>query len=287
MTQPVVWAFGGGTNSTAGVIKSVQLGERIDAILFADTGGERPETYAHLDVMSNWLEERDYPRITVIRRKGLSLEKRCLSQKVLPAVAYGSKACSVRFKVEPQWRWVRRWPVAKAAWAAGLKVTMCVGYDADEPARLTGARRVEARGRASQDLIDAGVPRSDKRVNAQLALEARCIEKRYPLIEEWDMGRAECVETIQGEGLPLPGKSSCFFCPNMREHEVIRLGEEHPALLERALMLEANAETELGLGLWRDKTWRAFVEQWRRQGQLFDLKSMRAPNEMPCGCYDG
>lgn len=287
ISQPTVWAFGGGTNSTAGIIKSVQLGERIDAILFADTGGERPGTYSHIKTFSDWLLARGYPSVTVIRRNGLSLEERCLSQKVLPAIAYGSKACSVRFKIQPQWRWVRNWQIALEAWERGDKVVMCVGYDADEPSRLTGARRVEERGRKSQELIEAGVPRSDPRVDAQLALEWRCIRKRYPLIEEWDMGREECAEVCLDAIGYTPSKSSCFFCPNMREHEVIALDEQHPDLLERALKLERNAETSTGLGLWRNKKWGDFIEHWRRQGQLFDLASLRREEDMPCGCYDG
>ncbi|MDG9927457.1 MULTISPECIES: hypothetical protein [unclassified Pseudomonas] len=52
--SPVVVAYGAGTNSTALLVEMVRLGEPVDAILFADTGGERPETYAYRDLFSDW-----------------------------------------------------------------------------------------------------------------------------------------------------------------------------------------------------------------------------------------
>jgi len=42
-----VVSFGGGTNSTAMLVGMWERGERPDAILFADTGGEKPHTYQH------------------------------------------------------------------------------------------------------------------------------------------------------------------------------------------------------------------------------------------------
>ena len=47
-----VVSYGAGTNSTAMLIGLHERGERPDLILFADTGGERPETYRHRDAVS-------------------------------------------------------------------------------------------------------------------------------------------------------------------------------------------------------------------------------------------
>ena len=58
---PVVVSYGGGTNSTAMLIGMVERSEPVDLILFADTGGERPGTYAYVDLFSGWLRERGYP----------------------------------------------------------------------------------------------------------------------------------------------------------------------------------------------------------------------------------
>jgi len=53
---PLVVAYGLGVDSTAMLIEFTHQGIRPDLILFADTGGEKPETYAYLAVI------QEYPR---------------------------------------------------------------------------------------------------------------------------------------------------------------------------------------------------------------------------------
>ena len=36
---------------------------------------------------------------------------------------------------------------------------------------------------------------------------------------EWGWSRKDCIQAIRDAGLPLPGKSSCFFCPSMKRWE--------------------------------------------------------------------
>ena len=260
-TSPVTAAYGGGTNSTAMLIGKVQRGEPVDLILFADTGGERPGTYAYVELFSAWLVERGYPAIVTVRtvnRAGdvLNLESECLDNGRLPSLAYGFKKCSMKFKIRPQDKYVKAWRPAIAAWSAGRKVLRLVGFDADEPQR---AARQEA-------MV------SDK------------WEWEHPLIE-WGWGREECIEAIELAGLPQPGKSSCFFCPSMKAREIIQLGESHPDLLERAIAIERAAATNNRgsiVGLGRDWTWESVIKADRDQLRLF-----RRPPSTACGCYDG
>lgn len=65
----------------------------------------------------------------------------------------------------------------------------------------------------------------------------------YPLIgvgEETGltMTRQDCIALITDEGLPVPPKSSCFFCPFHSPAVWIELRRTQPALFERSLMLE-------------------------------------------------
>lgn len=96
---PVVVSYGAGTNSTAMLIEMVKHGERADLITFADTGGERPETYAYLTMFSAWLVSKDYPAITTVKKGGRTetLEENCHRMKMLPSVAYGFKSCSQKY----------------------------------------------------------------------------------------------------------------------------------------------------------------------------------------------
>lgn len=241
-------AFGGGTDSTAMLIEMVNRGEPAPhAILFADTGGEHPHTYTHAETFSAWLVERGYPAITIVRAPNTTLEQMCLRLRALPSVAYGWKTCSQRFKTEPQEKWANNDPTCKAAWAAGDVVTRLVGFEYGEERR------------AKQD-------QSGKYYN------------RYPLIE-WEMDRAACKDVIRAAGLKLPGKSSCFFCPNSKRHEIKALADTYPDLLDRALAMEANAELTQIKGLGRNFAWADFIAGREASPEL--------PMDMPCDCYDG
>ena len=53
----IVMSYGAGTNSVAMLIGLRDRGIAPDIILFADTGGERPETYQHIKTMQAWCEK--------------------------------------------------------------------------------------------------------------------------------------------------------------------------------------------------------------------------------------
>src|SRR3546814_14721416 len=55
---------------------------------------------------------------------------------------------------------------------------------------------------------------------------------------------------IERAGLPVPPKSSCFFCPAMRPHEVDALSKDE---LRTIVLMEARAKPRLRTidGLWR------------------------------------
>lgn len=250
-----VASYGGGTNSTAMLIGCVERGIPVDLILFADTGGERPHTYTFVSLFSTWLQEHGMPGIVTVKkvtRDGgiLTLEDNCLQQRMLPSIAYGYKACSGKYKIQPQDKYCNNWPPAHGLWKGGGRVTKLIGYDADEPQR-------------------AHIKGDDK------------YDYHYPLIE-WDWGRDECIEAIKRVGLPLPGKSSCFFCPNMKKHEIREMAVQYPELAERALRMERNAELTSIKGLGRTFSWDGLLAT----GDMFADEYDFAP-EMPCGCYDG
>ena len=101
-----VIGYGGGVNSTAMLIECCRRGVKVDLILFADTGGERPETYSYVVGFSAWLISKGYPPITIVnrvRRDGSieTLEQECHRLSCLPSLAYGFKTCSQKHKIQP------------------------------------------------------------------------------------------------------------------------------------------------------------------------------------------
>ena len=110
-----VVSYGAGTNSTAMVCEMVRRGEPFAAVVFADTGGERPETYAHLLEFSEWLTARGYPAITTVRQTTkvgnvpvTTLEAECLAGHRLPGIAYGCGSCRDKWKQRPFRAWLKQ-----------------------------------------------------------------------------------------------------------------------------------------------------------------------------------
>ena len=258
--QPIVVSSGGGTNSLALLIGLKRRNVRPDLITFSDTKGEKPETYRNIEIASEWCVKSGFPPIVTVRtvsptRGFEGLEGMVTRLGTLPSKAFGQKACSQRFKIEAQRKFLNQWPPAREAWQQNTKLIQVLGYDAGEPHRAKDFK-------------------SDK------------FEYWYPLIE-WGWGRTECIQVIRSEGLPLPGKSACFFCPSMRKPEVIRLSREHPDLFNRAVDMErkALASGKLGVvkGLGRHWSWEELVKASEAQRELFPENRMG----IDCACFDG
>ena len=246
-------SFGAGVNSTAMLLGMYERSIPADQILFADTGGEKPSTYAHRDAFSKWLVAHGYPAIVTVREERWTLEEECLANHTLPSIVTGTRSCSDKFKIRPQQRHLASLPEAQSLWAMNLSVTRFIGFDAGEPWRV----------RESE---------SHRYVN------------RFLLIE-WGWDRDACVDAFARHNLPLPPKSSCFFCPEMTEREIVALSHEYPDLAARAIVMEHNNTTLYGVkGLKRTHSFEQVIDYHERQGVLLVLNQ---PPRLPCICFDG
>lgn len=97
------------------------------------------------------------------------------------------------------------------------------------------------------------------------------------------IGMLQCIEIIKRVGLPLPGKSACFFCPHAKKPEILDLAVKHPELALRALAIEEAgvAYSKKVKGLGRRFAWADVLKDhnFAVEEDPFD--------EEPCGCYDG
>ena len=254
--RELIVAYGGGVNSSAFLIEFARQGIIPTLILFSDTGGERPATYAFIEQFSAWLQSHGLPEIITVKKGGMqeTLEENCLRKGMLPSIAYGFKTCSEKYKIRAQEKFVRHWPHTRALLKAGGKLVKVIGYDAGE------ARRAKA-------------------------YEHKEYDYWYPLIE-WGWDRAMCEKVVRDAGFN-PAKSSCFFCPSMTKPEILQLGQEYPELLDRAIAMEENAKANLVTvkGLGRRFNWGEFVAAVKAQNP--DACKWEGDTETPCGCYDG
>lgn len=241
---PVVLAYGVGVDSTALLVELEARGQRPDLVLTADTGVEKPATYAYLDVIRPWMDERgiahELVRYQPKRFKHwppyYSLLEMALTNATLPSKSLGGSSCSLKYKKALQDAFLRTWAPAVAAWGRGQKVTRLIGFDAGK--------------------------RDTLRANHAAAIEDPLYDYDYPL-RRWGWDRDACTRRIEAAGLPVPPKSSCWFCIGMTPDEV----RELPTWCLRLIVLvEARAAPRLHTveGLWR-KTTRA------RPGRMTDF----------------
>lgn len=231
---PVVLAYGIGVDSTALLIELESRGEAPDLVISADPGAEKPETYEYQQMIAAWMRARGIPyevvRYTPKRFKHwppyYSILTNVLTNGTLPSISLGRSSCSLKWKVAPQDAFLKTWEPAQQAWARGQKVTRLIGYDSS--------------------------PADTRRYEHARHIENKLFECRYPL-REWGWNRDRCIQRIQEAGVPVPPKSSCFFCGAIRPEEVRAL----PLWCLRVIVLiEARAAPRLRTveGLWRRST---------------------------------
>lgn len=229
--SPVLAAWGAGVDSTAMLIELIERGEPVDQVLFADVGAEKAETLAFVPLFRAWLAERGVPS-EVVRYQPKNfknwppyrtLTENLLTNGTLPGIAFGRGTCSQKWKAAPQHAWARTWPLARAAWAAGVKVVKLIGYDCS--------------------------PADDRRYRVAVGLGDPHYIHRYPL-REWGWTRPDCDRRIRQAGLPVPPKSACFFCTAARPAEVRALPVDQ---LRQIVLIESRARPRLRNvdGLWR------------------------------------
>jgi 3'-phosphoadenosine 5'-phosphosulfate sulfotransferase (PAPS reductase)/FAD synthetase len=283
--QPLIVSWGGGKNSTALIVGLWQRGIIPDLILFADTGGEKPETYQFIKTFSAWLGTHGMPQLITVSSASptRTLENDCLQRGTLPSIAFGFKTCSQRWKVEPMDKFLNSWQPALDAWRLGSKCVQAIGIHADEAHRVPALKAVIPND-SQESLFAEIIPLQPKQQSEKAARTARKYEFWYPLID-WDWGQEECENAIRESDLPMPPKSACFFCPSNKKHEILELRDSHPELLERALQMEDKARPNLGTvaGLGRNYAWRDFVERVDAEHAFLQDDTVSAP----CLCWDG
>lgn len=294
--SPIVVSFGGGTNSTAMLIAMVLKGIKPDLILFADTGGELPETYQWISVFSDWLQGQGFPSITVVEKGGKeatkvrqallvkwepvyknlewflfsiylgllvngnqfvgysSLYEKCIALKSLPSRTFNRGECSITWKIEPQNNYVSQF---YKDILGQVKIRKLIGYHSKEIHRL-----IKSKNNPFEDEF---------------------YRNEYPLIE-WGLDQGNCISLIESIGLGVPPKSSCFFCPNRKRHEVATLKEKHPELYEAACFMEQNFEPrEKGfVGLGRNWRWSDLDKLTPLEAALIEARQ----ESRSCACVD-
>lgn len=124
-----ILSYGAGVNSTALAVLILTDDRFADCrrnlhIVFADTGGEHPETYAYLPIFANWLESYGLSLTVVCADE--TLEDYALKKQMLPMRRF--RWCTSQFKIRPIHKFIK-------SVAAGGPIVQLLGIAADEAHR--------------------------------------------------------------------------------------------------------------------------------------------------------
>jgi hypothetical protein len=210
-------SYGGGVQSTAMIVLAVQgLIPDVEAALFANVGddSEHPDTLEYVrNIAVPWAAERGLPihELSPMRKGQETTLFREITQEgsrrdLIPVFGEQGnpmgRACTADFKIKTLHRWLRENGATKTNPAY-----VQLGISTDE---------IERAGRGK----DASMER-----------------RQYPLLD-LGMNRTDCMEVIRQAGLPVPPKSSCFFCPFHSELVWSELRRDRPDLFDQAQYLE-------------------------------------------------
>jgi len=106
MKQKNIVSYGAGVDSTAMILKMIDEKIMIDHIVFADTGGELPETYKTVKTMEKFLNRKSIP-FTIVKNFSLvTLFEKCIIRHVFPDKF--RRWCTRDFKVAPIHRFYKK-----------------------------------------------------------------------------------------------------------------------------------------------------------------------------------
>jgi hypothetical protein len=231
-----VISYGGGVQSTALLVLAAT--GRIDygVFLFANVGDDS-EDPATLDYLNRYAKpyaarhgiqliqlhrtRRDgttetlYGRLTRPGSRSLPIPVRMSNG------APGTRSCTTDFKIKVIGRWLK----AHGATPTN-SATVGIGISLDEIHRVNNRRAMPYE------------------------------RPVYPLLDDLDppLRRADCARIIRAAGLPVPGKSACWFCPFRRPENFAEMRRDRPALFNRACQLEDLLNTRRR-ALGKDPVW--------------------------------
>lgn len=240
----------GGRDSTAMIVRALEIGEKIDYILFCDMGFEFEAMYQYIDKLDSYLKAKFDKTITRIDCKGI-FEKWAFEYPIQRGEKKGSfrglpkevglDFCTREGKVKPS-----REFVLSVGSSNPFSNKVMIGYTSNEVKR----------GRTTS--LDY----------------AQAI---YPLAE-WGWNEAECENFLRDRGIANPlykhfKRTGCFFCPHQNKESLYNLWKHYPKEWRVSKALEQKAK-DLGClnsTFKIQKSLEDFEKEFERFGECLDF----------------
>lgn len=230
--------MGGMGDDTAMLIAELyERGFEPDEIVFCDTGSEFPHTYEFIKFLQNWCDKNKWSKVVILKKldkfdQPLSVISLCQSQNTLPAVAFGSKSCSLRFKAETADKYFNNKIECWVAWGSKKSVF----NDKTKEMEEFYAKGTRINTHTGKILRIVGLNEDEPNRVAKWRNEPKWCQS-FPLFD-WGIGEHES-DAVERVGLYYPGKSSCTVCPNMSHGEIAMLRDNYPEIHKQSLSIES------------------------------------------------
>ncbi len=217
-----VFSYGGGVQSTAALVLAAHGKLDYRTFLFCNVGAdsENPETLTYVNAVAKpyalahhielielqrtWQKGERAGKPVTLYSQLVNPRSRSLGIPVrLGTGAPGNRSCTVDFKIEVADRWLREHGAKSEGATVGLGISL------DEWHRMR------------------------KGVDPQKPWKVL----DYPLIDQ-KLDRQDCMNCIARAGLPVPPKSSCYFCPFHSLPVWQEMRNTQPDLFKKACDLE-------------------------------------------------
>jgi hypothetical protein len=245
-------SYGGGVQSTALLVLAAQRRIGATHAVFANVGddSEHPATLRYVrEVAMPWAAEHGVQVVELsrVRRTGEVETLRGRLVKVgsasIPIPLYfsggapGSRACTADFKIRVIGKWLKAHGASRTN-----KAVVNIGISLDEMHRAT-SKYVEAYE-----------------------------SPHYPLLD-LRMTRQDCMNLIESAGLPVPPKSSCWFCPFHTLQRWAEMRRDEPDLFAQSIALEERINEKRSAAgkdaVWLTRTLRPLSQIAEAQATLF------------------
>tara|TARA_R110002020_G_scaffold312858_1_gene528272 strand:- start:10549 stop:11358 length:810 start_codon:yes stop_codon:yes gene_type:complete len=215
-------SYGGGTPSLAliilnikGEIKPLTNRNKVDEIIFADTGWDRTDTMDQMYEIEKYVKSHGY-NFKIVQSKRGSLEQNLLD---------GLTNKNAKFKNGNKINGYL--PIPYHSKDKGIGQRQCTGVYKIQP---INTYLKEKYGYAS-NIAQLGI-HFDEFYRVKDAKNKKDIN-RFPLVD-LKLKRNDCIKIVSETGLPMPPKSACVGCPYLPSARFIELNHENPKDFERA-----------------------------------------------------
>jgi hypothetical protein len=196
--------------------------ERADFAIFVDTGREKKKTLEYLDYLLQWQKDNNGIEILIIRKKDLFKDIMKLNDSAghrwasIPAFTKNEdgsigmlrRQCTTEYKIEQIDREIRI--LYGLAPRKRTPITMVYkGISLDEIDRMS-------------------VPREAWKVSVFPFIGYRVSKKSTEKIEGKRMTRQDIIAWYERNGLPIPPKSACVFCPYQSDASYFEMKMNEP-----------------------------------------------------------